>query len=120
MSRREVEYNNGVVYTTNYELKSIETMADGVQQEVWNPMGGTSTGPGFTIHWKDGPGEETEGAQIEDVVEAARQRTRFFQQSRFNCPENSRLEHSLDTALLHCKARNDNRKARGVEGRNEE
>ncbi len=73
-----------------------------------NPTGGNTTltlGPGevpmISIHYQDGiVGDNGQsGAFVEDVIEAAVQRLRFFQDSKFRCRENAIALTHLETAL---------------------
>ena len=111
---------NGVVNSDFVSALEEEIAADGTVRKVLNPKGGTTHGPGFTITWKDGPGEETEGAQVNDVIEAALQRIQWLQASRFSCIENGRTEAALQAAISQQNTRTRNRRARGVEGTNRE
>lgn len=89
------------------------------------PAGGTSTGTGFTIAWQNGPlgrGEERQapnGAFVEDIIAAAKDRLNFYQQSDFACEENAQALEYLDKALAVLNARTAAREARGVEGTHE-
>ena len=57
--------------------------------------------PVIDIHWQDGiVGDNGQnGAFIEDVLEAARQRLQFFQTSKFRCRENAIALTHIETAL---------------------
>ena len=89
-----------------------------------NPAGGRTTGPGFTISWQDGPlrdpgtGEEREpnGAQVEDIIDAALDRTAFLEDSAFSCEENQRTMEHLREAIHWQQERTRRRRERGVEG----
>lgn len=82
-----------------------------------NPTGGYVHGPGLCIAWQDGPrGKDAEGnllpangAFVEDALAAAFQRLAFFQDSKFNSPDNAEaMEHisaALDALSLRTKAR---------------
>lgn len=90
--------------------------------EHGNPSGGVASGCGFTIAWQNGPlgrgadRKEPNGALVEDVIGAAQERLKFYQESRFACAENESaikyLQHALDV-LANRTAR---REAEGVEG----
>ena len=63
-----------------------------------NPTGGTVKGRGIDIYWQNGPlgrdGDciEPNGAFVEGVIEAARQRIEWYQEAsegRFRCRENA-------------------------------
>lgn len=77
-----------------------------------NPTGGTTTlgAPGarteteslaVVIHWQDGivGADGQNGAFVEDVLEAARQRLTFFNSTRFRCRENSLAITKIEEAL---------------------
>ena len=56
----------------------------------------------IVIDWQDGPVEDGEqnGAFVEDVIEAARQRIQFFNSNpKFRCRENSLAITKLEEAL---------------------
>ena len=97
-----------------------KTDADG------NPAGGTTTGTGIEIRWQDGPlgrgtdRKEPNGAFVEDVIEAAIGRLRFYQQSRFRCRENDAALRSLEAAKYQLEARTRRREEREVEGTHQE
>lgn len=95
------------------------------QDENGNPTGGVVVGTGFTIAWQDGPlgrGDDRKapnGAFVEDVIDAARQRIAFYQEAadgRFACDENSEALRHLVAALAALDSRTRNREARQVEG----
>lgn len=99
-----------------------------------NPGGGSVDGPGLGIDWQNGPmareslanGAGTEatvaiqtGALVEDVILAALDRLRWYQQSRFACPENGEAIWHLEEALTALRRRHVDRTARGVAGKHE-
>lgn len=93
--------------------------------ENGNPTGGSVRGTGFSIDWQNGPlgrgadRKEPNGAFVEDVIDAARQRIKFYQeasQGRFACPENALALRYLDMALEALDQRTRQREARQVEG----
>lgn len=99
------------------EIKAVnEVDADG------NPAGGSAAGTGIQINWQNGPlgrGEnrqEPNGAFVEGVIEAARQRLEFFQNSKFKCRENALAITKLEEALHWLNHRTTNRELREVEG----
>ncbi len=105
-------------------------MRVGITSEHWhdengNPAGGNTFGRGFAIGWQNGPlgrGEqrkEPNGAFVEDVIEAAADRIRYYQNSRFRCDRNARALQHLEAALSELDARTNSREARGVEGTHE-
>lgn len=87
-----------------------------------NPTGGIVTGTGIQISWQDGPlgrgpdRKEPNGAFVEGVIEAARQRIAFYQASRFACLENQAALECLEMALAHLDSRTKKREEREVEG----
>ena len=97
-------------------FKSFQFSEDGV------PEGGQTFGVGFAISWQRGPlgrgGERLEpnGAFVEDVIAAAKDRLEFYQESRFASPYNAvALEH-LRMALESLNQRTLDREKRDVEG----
>lgn len=88
------------------------------------PAGGWATGTGLSIEWQDGPlfdpntGERgvPNGAFVEDVIEVAAERIRFYQGTQFACPENAMALSKLGGALSQLRARTARRTAQGVEG----
>jgi hypothetical protein len=105
-------------------------MKQGFFDEHWldandNPAGGVSTGIGFTISWQNGPlgRDETRrtsnGAFVEDVIEAVQRRIHFYQsasQGRFACEENAEALKHLAEAAFWLDKRTQDREARKVEG----
>jgi hypothetical protein len=87
-----------------------------------NPTGGWARGTGIDIRWQDGPlgrGDERNrpnGAFIEGVLEAARQRLVFFQSSKFACRENAIALTKIEEALHWLDHRTRDRETRQVEG----
>lgn len=90
-----------------------------------NPTGGTVEGVGITINWQNGPlgrgaqRAEPNGAFVEGVIEAARQRLQFYQAAngaKFWCPENERAIQCLTEAMDALESRTREREARLVEG----
>lgn len=87
-----------------------------------NPTGGKVRGTGLSIDWQNGPlgrGVERKlpnGAFVETVIAAAKQRIEYYQQSKFACRENAIAITKLDEALLWLNKRTRDREARDVEG----
>jgi len=87
-----------------------------------NPTGGSVRGTGLTIDWQDGPlgrgveRKEPNGAFVETVIDAARQRIQFYQESKFACRENAIAITKLEEALLWLNKRTADREKRQVEG----
>lgn len=93
--------------------------------ENGNPTGGSVQSVGLAIDWQNGPlgrGAEKKaptGAFTEDVILAAIQRVRFYQDGPFRCRENALVITHLEEALHWCQARHDEREARQVQGLHE-
>ena len=93
----------GIRQSETKVVSSFTTDQDG------NPTGGHTTiefhGPldasTTVIHWQDGivDGEGQNGAFVEDVLEAARQRIQFFNTGKFRCRENSIAITKIEEAL---------------------
>ncbi len=95
------------------------TDADGM------PAGGSVQAWGLEINWQAGPlgrGEEREepnGAFVETVLRAVKQRLGWYQQVAagvFACDYNSRAIDHISDALEELCQRTQEREARGVEG----
>ena len=97
------------------------------QDEHWvdsndNPAGGMSTGIGFTISWQNGPlgmgitRKPPNGAFVETVLQAVKQRIEFYQEGMFKCEENEKAIYNIQRALDVLDSRTKNRQKRGVEG----
>jgi len=90
-----------------------------------NPTGGGALGIGVNISWQDGPlgrGEdqtEPNGAFVETVIDIARQRIQFYQDSKFSCRENAIAITKLEEALMWLNKRTQGREEREVEGTHE-
>lgn len=102
-----------------------------MQQELWSsnrfdddgkPAGGHAVATGLTVVWQQGPlgrghdRVEPNGAFVETVIEAARRRLRFYQETEFACAENSEAIRHLGYALAILERRTAGREARQVEG----
>lgn len=90
-----------------------------------NPTGGQVSGIGLLINWQNGPlGRETEtstraqpnGAFVETVIDAARQRIQFYQDGKFKNEKNEEALFHLTNALRCLNERTQEREARQVEG----
>lgn len=90
--------------------------------EEGKPTGGEFISTGVKIKWQKGPlgrGSERKGpngAFVETVIEAAKQRLEFFQESEFECQENAEAIAHLKMALYSLKKRTERRESEGVEG----
>lgn len=105
-------------------------MKHGFFDEHWcdaqdNPAGGVTSGKGFVISWQNGPlgrgdtRREPNGAFVEDVIQAVRQRLEFYQTAsggKYACPENQEAIEYLACAEATLDARTRDREARQVEG----
>lgn len=88
-----------------------------------SPTGGSVSGIGVSILWQDGPlgrpPVSPNGAFVDDVIEAARQRLEFYQKAsngKFACRENAIAITKLEEALHWLYARRMEREERGVQG----
>lgn len=96
--------------------------AENFNDDKGKPAGGYVRGQGLDISWQDGPlgrGEdrqEPNGAFVETVIAAARQRLKYYQASEFACEENAASIDLLGSALTILNDRTKDREARGVEG----
>lgn len=98
------------------------------EDEEGNPSGGEVRGTGLYVNWQQGPlgrGEdrqEPDGAFVETVIAAAKQRLEFYQTAangKFACEENRMAIVHLETALGYMNLRTQQREERGVEGTHE-
>lgn len=95
------------------------------QDSEGNPTGGEVIGTGLSISWQNGPLGRDEnrivpnGAFVETVLDAARQRLEFYQTARdgkFRCRENAIAITKIEEALLWLNKRTADREKRQVEG----
>ncbi len=90
--------------------------------EKENPLGGVMRGLGYYISWQNGPlGQDDKkngqnGAFVEDIINAAKGRLEFYQESRFACDDNELAIFHLNKALEALENRTKHRKAQGIEG----
>lgn len=102
-------------------------MTQGFASDHWTsdegtPLGGCTYGVGFAISWQNGALRsrgtirKPNGAFVEDVIAAARDRLAHFQDGRFACDENAEAIEHLTCALEALKRRTAKREARGVDG----
>jgi len=88
------------------------------------PQSGYVTGPGLTVVWQDGPrAKQTDGslatangAFVEDVLLAAKERLAFFQSTKFNHPANDEAITYIEKALESLNSRAKNRESQGKLG----
>lgn len=87
-----------------------------------NPLGGDFKGIGIDIEWQRGPlgrgpeRKEPNGAFVETVIAAAKQRIEYYQKTKFTCRENALAITKLEEALMWLDKRTRDREDRGVEG----
>lgn len=87
-----------------------------------NPTGGSFEGTGLSIEWQNGPlgrgadRKAPNGAFVETVIFAAKQRIEYYQASKFNCRENAIAVTKLEEALMWLNKRTADREERQVEG----
>lgn len=87
-----------------------------------NPAGGSAVGTGMHLVWQNGPlGRGLDrvgpnGAFVETVIAAAKQRIEFYNAGKYACRENAIAITKLDEALLWLNKRTQDREARQVEG----
>lgn len=103
-----------------------EYAADNFTDPDGNPTGGSVSGTGLLIEWQNGPlgrgadRKDPNGAFVETVIDAARQRIQFYQDSKFKCRENAIAITKLEEALLWLNKRTSDREKRQVEGLHKE
>jgi len=84
--------------------------------------GGSVKGVGLSIDWqngalgRDGDRVEPNGAFVETVIAAAKQRIKSYQETKFKCRTNAIAITKLDEALMWLNKRTQDREARQVEG----
>ena len=76
------------------------------------------------IEWQDGgvnreTGENLNGAQVEDVLEVASRRLEAFEETDFAHPSNASAIQHIQDAIEELGERRDDRRKRGVEGKDE-
>jgi hypothetical protein len=115
------------------ELAAQGFTAENFVDDDGNPAGGYVSGTGFAIAWQNGPipsaysqtafpplrPSRPNGAFVEDVIAAAKQRIEHYQDGKFACRENALAITKLEEALLWLNKRTADRTARGVEGTHE-
>lgn len=91
------------------------------------PAGGSVDGEGLTIRWQNGPlgrvddpdRGQPNGAFVETVIRAAKQRIEYYQGAGFACEENDRAITYLGEALKSLSERTKRRVDAGTEGTHE-
>jgi hypothetical protein len=89
-----------------------------------NPTGGSVRSQGIIIDWQDGPRGQGDGkpladpngAFVEDIIYAAKQRLEFFQRSKFEHQANADAIEHLQAALDALVSRSSERKESGKLG----
>lgn len=90
--------------------------------QLGKPAGGSVTGVGINIQWQDGPlgrspdRAQPNGAFVEGVLEAVKQRLEWYQESEFKCEDNATAIDHIFLALLFLAERTHEREERKVEG----
>lgn len=103
-------------------MTTVYYTAQNFSDEHGHPVGGWAEGKGFRIDWQNGPlfvdGERIEpnGAFVEYVLLAVKQRIEYYQQSPFACTENAKAIACIQEAVDQLNARTARRTATGVEG----
>ena len=86
------------------------------------PTGGSVRGLGIAIAWQDGAlGRDGDrkaqtGAYVEDVLGACLDRLKYYQGTRFSCPENVLAISLIEGSLEWLRKRTEDREKRLVEG----
>ncbi len=100
-----------------------EFVAENGVDENGNPAGGEVRGVGLSIRWQNmplgRPPVVPNGAFVDDVIEAARQRLEFYQKAsngKFACRENAIAITKLEEAAHWLYSRRMEREKREVQG----
>jgi hypothetical protein len=86
------------------------------------PTGGFVHGIGINIAWqdgalgRDGQRKEQTGALVEDILGACLDRLKYYQNTKFNCPENVLAISGIEEAMKWLQKRTEDREKRLVEG----
>ena len=85
---------------------------------------GKATPEFMRIEWQDGgvnreTGENLNGAQVEDVLDVACRRLQAFEETDFAHPSNASAIQHIKDAIEELGERRDDRRKRGVEGKDE-
>lgn len=104
-------------------MNEPEISCDNFTSSDGNPEGGRVTGCGIAIDWQNGPlagpgGNEIprNGAFVEEVLEAAKQRLEYYQTTKFKCLENEEAIEFICQALGSIHKRLTRRKSDGIAG----
>ena len=110
VSERSIELSDGRAVALHF------TDAEG------NPAGGVTESIGVQVRWQNGPlgrGETRKapnGAFVEDLIQIAIDRIRWYQESQFACDENAWAIAALEAAIGHLESRTARRENAGIEG----
>jgi len=86
------------------------------------PTGGSVKGIGIAISWQEGAigrdaaKVEQTGATVEDVLAACLERLKYYQNTKFSCPENVLAISDIEGAIKWLQRRTEDREKRLVEG----
>lgn len=100
-------------------------LAENRLDDQGRPAGGIVEGTGLLIRWQDGPlgrgaeRQDPNGAFVETVIAAAKQRLDHYQSTQFACEENHEAAGHLAAALAWLQRRTAARELREVEGTHE-
>src|SRR5258708_3047247 len=89
------------------------------------PTGGSVHGIGIAISWQDGAlgrdagRKEQTGAYVEDILGACLDRLKYYQNTKFSCPENVLAASEIEGAIKWLRMRTEDREKRLVEGTHE-
>ena len=87
-----------------------------------NPTGGSVECIGLKIDWQYGPlgrepnRKDSNGAFVEDAINASISRLQFYNAGKFRCRENSCAITHLEEALHWLRSRTQRRETSGIEG----
>ena len=96
--------------------------AENIVDASGNPAGGSVRGTGLIIDWQNGPlgrgadRKAPNGAFVETVLDAVKQRIEFYQGGKFRSRENALAITKIEEALHWLNARTQRREAAGTEG----
>ena len=101
----------------------VDFEAENNLDDKGNPAGGSVSSVGLSIRWQNGPlgrGEdriEPNGAFVETIIAAAKQRLEYYNETKFNCEENAKAIMFLDQALIVLNLRTHRRELIAENGR---
>lgn len=114
---------NSNEYREKYNINP-NFVADNATDNEGNPSGGNVRSQGVIIDWQDGPRGKGDGGQlaapngafVEDIIFAAKQRLEFFQRSKFEHAANAKAIDALQEALDALVSRSSERAKSGKLG----